>query len=247
VSRIAREWVATDQGFRQKLTFVRFDAGQRVEHFVTLASTAILALTGLPQKFHEAEISRFAISAMGGIEIVRTVHHVFAILLTMGAIYHVLRVVYSVLAKGSRLSMIPSWKDVTDAITMVKYFVGLSKTKPRFDRYSYGEKLEYWAMVWGTVIMGLTGFIMWFPARAASIFDGLWIEVAKAAHGGEAVLAVLSLIVWHMYHVHIKTLNTSMFNGKLSREHMLEEHPLEYARLISEEGEAEIAPFTVVK
>ena len=247
MSRIAREWVATDQGFRQKLTFIRFDASQRLEHVVTLASTAILALTGLPQKFHEADISRFMISVLGGIEIVRTVHHVFAILLAMGGIYHVLRAMYSILAKGSRLSMIPTWKDFTDGITMVKYFFGLSKEKPRFDRYSYGEKVEYWAMVWGTVLMGLTGFIMWFPTKATVVLDGLWIEVAKAAHGGEAVLAVLSLLVWHSYHVHIKSLNTSMFSGKLSREHMLEEHPLEYARLIAEEGEAEIAPFTVVK
>jgi cytochrome b subunit of formate dehydrogenase len=184
---------------------------------------------------------------MGGIEIVRLIHHFFAIILVVGAVYHVLKAMYGILAKGSRLSMIPTWKDVTDASQMIRYFFGLAKEKPRFDRFSFGEKLEYWAMVWGTIIMALTGFLMWFPTRATAFIDGVWIEVAKTAHGGEAVLAVLSLLVWHLYHVHLHTWNTSIFTGKMSREHMLEEHPLEYARIIAEEGDSEVVPFTAVK
>lgn len=247
MSRIVRAWVPGEMGFRQKLTFVRFEPGQRLEHLVTLSSTAILALTGLPQKFHEADISRWLISAMGGIDFVRNIHHVFAILLAVGAIYHVLAVGYGILVKRSRLSMFPTLKDVTDALTMVKYFFGLSKYKPHFDRFSYGEKMEYWALAWGTLLMGLTGFIMWFPTKATQFIDGVWIPVSKMAHGWEAVLAVLSLLVWHVYHVHLKSWNTSMFTGKMSKEHMLEEHPLEYARLIAEAGEAEIAPYDLVK
>jgi formate dehydrogenase subunit gamma len=247
MSRIVREWVAGDMGFRQKLTFVRFEAGQRLEHLVTLVSTAMLALTGLPQKFHEADISRWLISVMGGIDFVRNTHHIFAIILTMGAIYHVLAVGYGILVKGSRLTMLPTLKDATDALATVKYLVGLSKEKPHFDRFTFGEKLEYWALVWGTAIMAITGFIMWFPTKATQFIDGVWIPVSKMAHGWEAVLAVLSLMVWHMYHVHVKSWNTSMFTGKMSKEHMLEEHPLEYARLIAESGEAEVAPYTVVK
>ncbi len=247
MSRIVREWVSTEQGLRQKITFIRFDPGQRLEHIVTLVSTAVLALTGLPQKFHDQDISRFLISGLGGIEFVRTVHHFFAILLAAGAIYHVLRVMYGILIRGSRLSMVPTLNDAMDAWKSVLYFVGRTKEKPRFDRFTFGEKFEYWALVWGTLIMGLTGFIMWFPTKATLFMDGVWVPVAKMAHGWEAVLATLSLLVWHMYHVHVKSLNTSMFTGKMSREHMLEEHPLEYARLIAEEGEVEPVPFTAVK
>lgn len=247
MSRLTREWVATEQGFRQKLTFIRFDPSQRLEHLVTLTSTAVLALTGLPQKFHDLDVSRALISALGGIEIVRNVHHFFAILLAMGALYHVIRVGYGIAVKGSRLSMVPTLKDFTDAWQMLMYFIGRSKEKPRFDRFNFGEKLEYWALVWGTLIMGLTGFIMWFPTKATLFVDGVWIPVSKMAHGWEAVLATLSLLVWHMYHVHLKDFNTSIFTGKMSRERMLEEHPIEYARIIAEEGEAEVAPFTAVK
>ena len=247
MSRIAREWVRTEAGFRQKVVFIRFETGQRVEHMVTLVSTGVCAVTGLAQKFHEAEISRLVITGLGGIEFVRNIHHVFAILLGVGALYHVVGVVYGIARRGSRLSMVPTLRDVSDFLTMIRYFFGLSKEKPRFDRFTYEEKVEYWALVWGTLLMGLTGFIMWFPTRATEFMDGVWIVAAKMAHGWEAVLAVLSLLVWHLYQVHIKRFNTSMFTGKMTREHMLEEHPVEYARLVAEEGEAELAPFTPVK
>ena len=247
MSRIAREWIATEQGFRQKLTFVRFDRSQRLEHLVVLVSTGILALTGLPQRYHEAGISRTLINTMGGIEIVRNVHHFFAILLAVGAFYHIIRVMYGILAKGTRLTMIPTFRDVAEAWQMLMYFLGRTKEKPRFDRYTFAEKVEYWALVWGTAIMGITGFIMWFPTKATLFLEGWWIPVSKMAHGWEAVLATLALLLWHFYHVHIKSLNTSMFTGKMSREHMLEEHPMEYARIVAEEGDVEIAPFTVVK
>jgi cytochrome b subunit of formate dehydrogenase len=247
VSRIVRETVGAGKMAEQRVAVVRFDASQRLEHVVTVLSTVVLALTGLVQKFYDAGISQSIVSAFGGLGNVRTVHHAFAIMLTVGAIYHVARVAYSILGKRSPLSMLPNWKDFTDAITMVKYFFGLAKEQPQFDRYNYGEKVEYWAMVWGTALMAFTGYILWFPTRSAVVIDGLWIEAAKAAHGGEAILAVLSLLVWHTYHVHFKSLNASMLHGKLSEKHMLEEHPLEYARLLAAEKAAGKASPKVAK
>ena len=84
-------------------------------------------------------------------------------------------------------------------------------------------------MVWGTVVMVITGFMMWNPIATTNIVPGQFIPAAKAAHGGEALLAVLAIILWHMYHVIIRTRNKSMFNGYLTDEEMLEEHPLELA------------------
>ena len=89
--------------------------------------------------------------------------------------------------------------------------------------------MEYWAFVWGTIIMGTTGFMMWNPIITARFLPGEVIPAAKTAHGWEAVLAVLAIIIWHMYGVHIKRFNKSMFTGKMSEEEMLHEHPLELA------------------
>jgi mono/diheme cytochrome c family protein len=96
-------------------------------------------------------------------------------------------------------------------------------------RYSFEEKAEYWALVWGILIMGLTGFMMWNPISTISLLPGEFIPAAKVAHGAEAVLAVLAIIVWHMYAVHLKRFNKSMWTGHLTEEEMLHEHPLELA------------------
>lgn len=233
------EWVHTDAGFQKRLVFVRFNMSERVEHLIIMISTAVLALTGLPQKFHEAAISRWLMAALGGIDNLRTLHHFFAISLAVASLYHIGRVLYNIFTKNSDLSMVPRSKDVADFLGMLRYFFGLEKERPRFDRFSYVEKFEYWALVWGNVIMGLTGFIMWFPTKATQLIDGVWVTAAKMAHGWEAVLAVLALLIWHVYHVHIKHFNTSIFTGRISKAEMLEEHPLEYARLMAEIGDVD--------
>jgi hypothetical protein len=94
-------------------------------------------------------------------------------------------------------------------------------------RYTFDEKFEYWAFVWGYSIMGITGFIMWNPITATRYVPGEFVPAAKAAHGGEAVLAVLAILVWHMYHVGIKRSAKLMVTGKQTEEEMLDEHPLE--------------------
>jgi mono/diheme cytochrome c family protein len=96
-------------------------------------------------------------------------------------------------------------------------------------RYTFEEKMEYWAFAWGAIIMGATGFMMWNPISTTKLFPGEVIPAAKAAHGGEALLAVLAIIIWHMYGVHVKRFNKAMFTGKITEEEMLHEHPLELA------------------
>jgi hypothetical protein len=129
------------------------------------------------------------------------------------------------------MSMLPSWQDVLDGLRALGYNLRLYATPPRMGRYTFGEKIEYWAVVWGTVIMAVTGFMLWNPIATAQVLPGEIIPAAKAAHGGEALLAVLSIVTWHMYHVHIKRFNRSMFTGRLSRHEMEEEHALELEAL----------------
>ncbi len=109
------------------------------------------------------------------------------------------------------------------------FYFGRRKRKAYYGRYNYAEKAEYLAVVWGTFIMIITGFMMWNPIATTNYLPGQVIPAAKAAHGGEAVLAALAIILWHFYHVHLRHFNKSMFIGKMTRHEMEEEHPAELA------------------
>jgi formate dehydrogenase gamma subunit len=207
--------------------YIRFNRWQRLEHLVLLTSFTILGLTGIPQLFATSVWGPTLIGWMGGIEFIRIVHRVAAIFLMLGTIYHGGVVTYRVFVERVRLTMMPGWKDVTDALQSLSYNLGFSKNPPRMGRYTFGEKAEYWAVIWGTVVMIITGFMLWNPIATTRFLPGEFIPVAKVAHGGEGLLAVLSIVVWHMYHVHVKSFNRSMFTGRISRHEMEEEHPLE--------------------
>jgi len=213
--------------------FTRFDRWQRIEHAVLLVSFTTLAITGLPQKFAEWPISDTVIGLLGGIETIRSIHRAAAIVLMALSIYHLIAVLYRVLVKRVSFSMFPVVEDFKHLWRDILYYLGRRKHKAFYGRYSYAEKVEYLAVVWGTLIMIITGFMMWNPIATAQVLPGEVIPAAKVAHGGEALLAVLAIILWHFYQVHLRHFNKSMFTGKLSREEMEHEHPAELAMIES--------------
>lgn len=209
--------------------YERFHWSQRVAHAILLTSFTLLGLTGLPQKFSQAGWAQAMIQFFGGIETTRLIHHFSAIALMLLSIYHLLDAGYKIFVRRVRLSMLPGVKDLSDALQAFLYNIGIAKKRPQMGRYTFEEKAEYWALIWGTVIMGITGFFMWNPITTTRFLPGEIIPASKAAHGGEALLAVMAIIVWHMYGVHIKRFNKAMFTGKQTEHEMLEEHPLELA------------------
>jgi cytochrome b subunit of formate dehydrogenase/mono/diheme cytochrome c family protein len=209
--------------------YQRFPLARRIEHLIMLLSFSLLGLTGLPQKYPLAAASIWFVDLLGGIENLRAIHHISATVLMLGTAWHIILAGYKLFVLRERMSMLPSLQDVKDGWQALMHNIGLAKKFPQMGRFTFEEKLEYWAFVWGTIIMGLTGFLMWNPITAAKILPGDWIPAAKAAHGGEAVLAVLAIIIWHMYGVHLRRFNKSMWTGKMSEEEMLHEHPLELA------------------
>jgi cytochrome b subunit of formate dehydrogenase len=164
---------------------------------------------------------------MGGIETVRIIHRWAALVLILGSIWHIAVMGYKVYVKRVRLTMLPGWNDVKEAVHMLGYNFRLVKEPPRMGKFNFTEKAEYWALVWGTVVMMVTGYMLWNPIATTNILPGQVIPIALTAHGLEAVLAVLSILTWHMYHVHLKRFNKSMFTGYISREEMEEEHQRE--------------------
>ena len=211
--------------------YLRFTVSDRVEHWMQVITFVVLALTGLVQKWPQAGFSEIAIKAMGGIETVRVIHRIFATILLLAVVYHLYTVGMKVFVKRSRRTMLPGPGDLKAAFQGLLYNLGLRKEHPAQGHFTWEEKLEYWAIVWGTLVMTVTGFMLWNPIATAKYLPGQVIPAAKAAHGGEALLAVLAILVWHFYHVHLRSFNTTIFTGYISREQMADEHALELAEI----------------
>jgi len=212
---------------KQHALYERFPVWRRIEHIIMVFSFSTLGLTGLPQRYPTSSIGVGIVQALGGIENLRLVHHIAAIVMMFGTAYHILIMGYSVFVLHDKMSMLPSLQDAKDGLQALFYNIGFVKEYPKMGRYTFEEKMEYWAFVWGAGVMGATGFLMWNPITATQYLPGELIPAAKAAHGGEAVLAVLAIVVWHFYGVHIKRFNKAMFTGMQTEQEMLHEHPLE--------------------
>ncbi len=213
----------------------RFSVYRIVEHHVNAIVFALLVITGLSQKFHNSGFSQWIIITMGGVDSVRLIHHCLGILFTALLAVHVSQGAIGVIFRKWQPSMIVTIKDYQDAITNIFFYFGLAPHPARCDRYDYRQKFEYWGVVVGGFLMIATGFVLWFPVLSARYFPAEVIPAAKTAHSNEALLAFLVIAVWHIYNAifspEVFPLDTSIFTGKISRERMLHEHPVELAAL----------------
>ena len=214
---------------------IRFSRRQRLEHIGVMSLFLILSFTGLPQKFYQAGWAETMILWMGGIDRVRWIHRAAGILFTLLTFTHLMTAIGLVLTGRSNLSLVPTRQDFTDAIVTLRYYLGMSEIKARFGRFDYRQKFEYWGLVFGAVIVIATGVVLLFPLQVARFLPGDLIPAAKLAHGNEALMAFLVVILWHIYNAHLSPdvfpFDTSIFTGKVSRERMEHEHPLEWAEI----------------
>ncbi len=218
---------------------VRFDIHQRIQHWFMLSGVILLGITGWPLRgagdADAAGYSRTFMKVFGGAEGAAIWHRVGAVLIILSAVYHLFYLTFLAAKKRLPFSMLPMPKDAMDMKDNILFMLGITKERPRFDRYMYLEKFDYWAVFWGIVMMVGTGFIFWFPAFFASWAPSWLITAALIIHGEEATLAILFLFVVHFYNVHLKPsifpMNWAWLNGRISVEMMKHEHPLEYERL----------------
>jgi formate dehydrogenase gamma subunit len=213
----------------------RFTLQQRVEHFITMLVFALLCLTGLPQKFFEAGWADTLVAVFGGIDRTRWIHRFCGVVLAISTVVHFANASLTMLSKKVGFTMVPDRKDFEDSILQLKFYLGMTDKHPQYDRYDYKQKFEYWGLVFGNVIMVVTGFILFFPVQFASLVPGQVIPAAKVAHSNEGLMAFLVITIWHIFNAHLNPdvfpFDASMFTGKISRERMLHEHPLELARM----------------
>jgi|SRR3989304_3231288 len=215
--------------------FVRFSLSQRLEHLVLMLIFLALVLTGLPQRFYDHPWSQWTVLHLGGIDNTRFLHRTFALVFMGQALYHLVTVVHLATRGRLRPTIVPTLKDVSDAWQMLRYSLGVAEERPKFDRYTYGQKFEYWGIISGGMVMIITGLFLWFPLVVTRALPGEVVAAAKEAHGNEALLALLVIVVWHLYAVLLSPAffpgDYSIFTGYISKHRMREEHPLEYLRL----------------
>jgi formate dehydrogenase gamma subunit len=215
-------------------TFPRFSISQRWEHALLLLSIAILLLTGLPQKYNTSTWSQAIISTPERLYIIQQVHHIAALLLTALVIYHLGNALSLIFRRKLPGDILPTGQDIKDAWNMFLYLIFIKKQKPAFGKYNFEQKVTYWFLFFSISIMGISGYVMWFPEAVTRILPGGVIPAAIMAHSTEAIVTLIFIVLWHFYHVHLERLNLSIFSGWLNEEDMHTYHSLEYQRLIGE-------------
>ena len=217
----------------------RFTLAQRFEHFVLILSFNMLAFTGLPQKYFQAGWAERIIQLLGGIERTRFIHRTFALILIAEALWHIGAMIAARRAGREHGDMAVNFGDFRRVLGDIAFLLGLRREKPAFARYDYRQKLEYWAVVWGTVVMATSGLIMWFPETVARYLPGVIVPASRVAHGGEALLAILSVIIWHFYNAHFRPdifpMDRAMWSGEIPLERLRHDHRAEYERVVGAE------------
>lgn len=212
--------------------YLRMSRSERIQHGTLLVSFILLVLTGFALKFPEAWwVAPIRTFSPVMFDLRGIIHRVAAGLMVMASLFHVYYVLINPRGKQLLRDLVPKLEDVSDAIGVMKYNLGFSSTKPKLGRFSYVEKSEYWALVWGTIVMTATGVVLWFDNTFLGLLTKLWWDVAQTVHYYEAWLATLAIIVWHFYFVIFNPdtypINLAFWKGTLTEEEMLEEHPLE--------------------
>jgi len=210
----------------------------RITHGLVMVSFIVLVITGFALKFPEAGW----VQAIGlhGAGVARAIlHRIAAVVISAATVIHF---VHLALVKKDRvilIELLPGWQDAKDIANTLRYNLGLIDKRPTFGMFGYAEKMEYWAFMWGTVVMAVSGILLWAQNWSLRRFPTWVLDAATAAHWYEAILATLSILVWHWYLVifdpDVYPMDLAWLTGKASADHLRETRP-EYYRQLMEKG-----------
>jgi predicted CXXCH cytochrome family protein len=230
--------------------YLRMTLNERLHHALLMVSFTLLVVTGFMLRFPEAWwvvwISRWSDHLF---EWRSLIHRLAAVLMVLAGFWHCGYLALTVRGRQLFRDLLPQLNDLRQAFAMARYNLRLSSEKPKFGRFSYIEKAEYWALVWGSLLMGATGAFLWFENTAIGLFTKRGYDISRTVHYYEAVLATLAIIVWHLYFVVFNPdaypMNLAWLTGRLSEKEMHEDHPLELEQLKAErlaQAEAALPP-----
>lgn len=223
--------------------YMRFSLGQRYLHGILMATFIGLALTGMTLRFSHTRWADAFARTMGGFSAILFWHKFCAALLTLAFFMHLADVAYRGLVKGQKglfwgpNSMVPQLKDLRDLYEHFRWFLWLGP-RPKFDRFAYWEKFDYWGVFWGMAIIGISGYAMWFAPFFARFLPGSWLNIALLVHGEEALLAAWFIFAVHFFNTHLRPgsfpMDLVIFTGRETEKELKERHPEEYERLLKE-------------
>jgi cytochrome b subunit of formate dehydrogenase len=239
--------------------FLRMNLAERIQHWLLITTFFLLIITGLPLFFYEFKFFKWLLPSGRAFYIRGLIHRAAALVMIANLIWHLF---YTGLTKRGRRNlkeMIPKFKDIKDAFELFWHNIGITRflyrsgffkkffearpywlfaQTPRYGRYNFIEKFEYWALGWGSVVMIFSGFFMWQVELSLRLFP-LWVhDIFVIVHGYEAMLAFLSVIIWHMYNVHLNPevfpMSKVWLNGQITGKELRLLHPLEYEQVLAE-------------
>jgi cytochrome b subunit of formate dehydrogenase len=223
--------------------FMRFTRGQRYLHAALFTSFLGLAATGLPLRFSESIWARGLAKGVGGFGAILFFHKFCALVLTVAFLIHVRDLFTRAFVHREKgifwgpNSMVANWKDVKDLFGHLRWFVGLGP-RPHFDRYAYWEKFDYWAVFWGMIVIGFSGYAMWFAPFFAHFLPGWALNAVLVIHSEEGLLAILFIFSIHFVNTHLRPdsfpMDMVVFTGVESEEEFKLKRPLEYERLVKQ-------------
>lgn len=227
------------QNERKEIVIPRFTKNEIIQHIILFTSFFTLAITGFALKY---PFSWWAdgLYQLGMTEIVRqNIHRIAAVVMIALSVYHVIYLIVTKRGRDILLHMVPRFDDVKEAFQNILYYLRLRKHPPEFSKFDYTEKAEYWALVWGTIVMGVTGFILWFPTMVVGNWAPVWlIKVSEIIHFYEAILATLAIIVWHWFFVIFRPSEYPMsfvwIDGKMSLHKYRHHHERHFKKIILE-------------
>lgn len=213
-------------------TYLRMNASERWEHGALMVSFITLAITGFMLHYPDAWWVQWTRHAIGPLFQLRgAIHRIAAVVMVVTSIHHILYLMFSARGRQMVKDMLPHKGDGRDVLAAFRYYLGIRKERPKAPRFTYVEKSEYWALVWGTTVMSVTGLLMWFENVSINFITKLGWDISRTIHYYEAWLAVLAILVWHLYFVllnpDIYPMNLAWLTGRLSEREMAEEHALE--------------------
>jgi len=223
--------------------YLRMSFSERIQHSALAVSFILLVITGFMLRYpdswwvsHIRDLSEHAFTLRS------LIHRISAVIMVAISLYHIYYISFTERGRHLIKDLLPKYQDIVDAIGVAKFNLGISKEKPLLDRFSYVEKAEYWALIWGTILMSVTGVILWFDNTFIGLLTKLGWDVARTIHYYEAWLAFLSIIVWHFYFIifnpDVYPMNTAWFSGTISEEEMIHEHPKELERIIASKAKS---------
>jgi formate dehydrogenase gamma subunit len=219
----------------------RMTSNEVWQHTFLMLTFVVLVISGFALRFGESGVTNLFFGWEGGFELRGTVHRVAAIFFILTAIWHTVYLTSTNRGRRVLRDMWPEREDFVQFVQRILYNLGRRKETPSFGRFSYVEKAEYWALIWGSVVMVVTGLLLWFDNSFVQFLPKGVLDVSLVIHYYEAWLATLAILVWHMYSTvfnpHVYPMNPSWLTGMMPEKMYRHEHPdhFEQARKDTEE------------